>query len=156
MAVWFIIGTDVVLLDDRVCILYTSLDKLVLNIILVKESSNTRVAISCLHENVAQCILKTKFGQKALDIKHDQSELLISIYDLEVTFGVTIEIDLSISISIKAEALFISMLLFNPPCWQSLLLLNVFCATASVEVLWRLILIDESYVQSLSESGETE
>lgn len=156
MAIWFIISSDVILLDDRVCKLNTSLDKLILYIVFVQESSNTRITISSLHEHVTKRILKTKFSQKALHIKHNQSKLLVSIYNLEISFGITIEINLSISISVKTEALFISMLLFNPSSGQSLLLLNVFCTTTSVEVLWRLFLIDESHLQSLCESRQTE
>jgi len=155
MSIGLIVGTDVIRHDDRVCILNTSLDKLILDIVFVEESGNTRITVGSLHENVTEGILKTKFCQKSLNVKHDQSELLVSIYDLEITFGITKVVDLSISISIETEALLVGMLLFNPASWQSLFLLNVFCTTTSVKILWCLILVDQCNIQSLCESGKT-
>ena len=98
MTIWLIIGANVVVLYHRMSVLYTSLDKLVLDLILVQECRDSRVAVSSLDQNMGQLVEKSKLLEKTLNVHHDKSKLLITINNVKLSTVISKEVHLSVCI----------------------------------------------------------
>ena len=87
-------------------------------------------------------------------VHHNQCELLVSVGAVVVAFGVTVVVDLPVSIAVKAYALQALMGSGIPPNWETLFGVDVFGTTAIVEVGWGRVVVQEGDLKALSDSRQ--
>jgi len=97
-------------------------------------------------------LLNSKLFQEALDVHHDQSELLVTVNNFEIALVVSVVVHLSVGISVERHALFASVLLWGPPSWCTLILVDVLSTTLVVQIVWSFFAIYQDERQSLFKS----
>ena len=97
-------------------------------------------------------LLNSKLFQEALDVHHDQSKLLVTVNNFEIALVVSVVVHLSVGISVERHALFASVLLWGPPSWGALILVDVLSTTLVVQIVWSFFAIYQDKRQSLLKS----
>ena len=146
MPIGLVICSNIKILYNWVSILNSCFHQMIIDWIFIQKLGNSWVTVCSLNENMRNLIFQIKLDQKVCYVHHYKSKLLVTIDYRNLFVFISIEVYLSIRISVKTNALSIRVLWYFPVTWQLLILLNKLCPAVFIQIVRGKLIVDKDNV----------